>query len=225
MANKKKLIIVGGGNFGQIAFEYFTYDSGYQVSGFAVEAPFRKQDTLFGLPVVDFENIESHFSNQDYEIFIAVVFTELNRIRTRLYLESKNKGYKIASYVSSKAFCWRNVRLGENVFIFEDNTVQPFVEIGNNVILWSGNHIGHHSTIDDNCFISSHVVISGNCNIGKNCFIGVNAAIADGTVIADDCFIGMGAVINKDTESDKVYIGNPAVASSISATRLTKVGR
>lgn len=223
MNDCKKLVIVGDGNFGQIAFEYFTHDSSYEVVGFAVEANFRKQDSLFNLPVIDFEKIESNFSNEDHYIFVATTFVQLNRPRTRLYHEAKSKGYKIASYVSSKAFCWQNVKLGENVFIFEHNTIQPFVEIGNNVILWSGNHIGHHSIIKDNCFISSHVVISGHCEIGKNCFMGVNSTVADNIIIADDCLIGMGAVINKSTEENKVYMGNPGIASTIPATRLFKV--
>ena len=55
---------------------------------------------------------------------------------------------------------------GDNCFILEDNTVQPFVRIGSNVTLWSGNHIGHDSTIGDHCFISSHVVVSGHVDIG-----------------------------------------------------------
>ena len=224
MSNKeKKLVIIGDSSFAQIAYEYFTYDSPYEVLGFAVESEFRKQDSLFGLPVIDFEKIESHFSNKSHEVFVATTFVQLNRVRTRLYLAAKEKGYKIASYISSKAFCWRNVKLGENIFIFEDNTVQPFVEISNNVILWSGNHIGHHSIIKDNCFISSHVVISGHCEIEESCFIGVNATIANNIKIAKDCLIGMGAVINKSTEENKVYVGNPAIATSITAKRLFKV--
>lgn len=85
----------------------------------------------------------------------------MNRVRTRLYREAKAKEFSIASYVSSKAFVWRNVEIGENCCIFEDNVIQPFVNIGNNVIIWSGNHVGHHSVIKDRCFIASYVVISG----------------------------------------------------------------
>ena len=77
-----------------------------------------------------------------------------------------------ASYVSPRAFVWRNVKLGEHCFIFENNVLQPFVNIGDNVVLWSGNHIGHHSKIGDHCFVSSHVVVSGFCDIGANCFLG-----------------------------------------------------
>ncbi len=219
----KKLVIVGDTSFAEIAYEYFTHDSEYEVAGFAVEKNFRNKDFLFDIPVVDFETVNSKFATTTHEIFIATTYTQLNRLRTRLYLTSKKMGYTIASYVSSQAFCWHNVKLGENVFIFEDNTIQPFVEIGNNVILWSGNHIGHHSIIKDNCFISSHVAISGHCIIGENCFMGVNAAIANNLSIAPDSIIAMGAVITRDTEPNKVYKGNPATPSNTPAKIIFKV--
>jgi sugar O-acyltransferase (sialic acid O-acetyltransferase NeuD family) len=219
----KKVIIVGDGSFAQIAFEYFNYDSPYEVVAFAVEKNFRTRNELFGVPVVDFETLESYFSTENHELFVAITYLQLNRVRTRLYLEAKAKGYKLATYISSQAFCWRNVKIGENVFIFEDNTIQPFVEIGNNVILWSGNHIGHHSIIKDNCFISSHVVISGHCEIEANCFIGVNATISNNLKIAEDDLIGLGCVLNRSTEENKVYMGNPGVVVSVPAKKLMKV--
>jgi sugar O-acyltransferase (sialic acid O-acetyltransferase NeuD family) len=223
MKTKKKLIIVGDSDFAQIAYEYFSKDSQYDVIAFSVEEAFLTNTELFSLPIVKFENIEEIYSPTSHSIFIALTYAQLNRVRTRLYLQAKEKGYKIANYISSRSFCWDNVKLGENIFIFEDNTIQPFVEIGNNSIFWSGNHIGHHSKIGNNCFISSHSVISGHCDIGDNSFIGVNSTIADGISIAEDNFIGLGSVINKNTEANKIYTGNPAVASIVPATKMFKV--
>lgn len=40
MKKEKKLVIVGSGEFAEIAYEYFTYDSEYEVVGFAVEKEF-----------------------------------------------------------------------------------------------------------------------------------------------------------------------------------------
>jgi sugar O-acyltransferase (sialic acid O-acetyltransferase NeuD family) len=211
-------VIVGDGNFGQMAFKYFMHDSPYQVVGFAVERDMRTRDSLFDLPVVNFEEIENHFSNKDHEIFVAITFVQLNRPRTRLYLASKNKGYKIASYVSPKASCL-GAKLGENVFILEYTVIQPFAEIGNNVIfMGNANWIGHHTIIRDNCFISSHVAIAGCSEVGENCFIGINSSIADYTKIADDCFICMGSVVTKPTEPNNVYKGHPARSTGVKAT-------
>ncbi len=91
------------------------------------------------------------------------------------------------------------------------------------MVMWSGNHLGHQSVIKDHCFITSHVVISGYCEIGENAFIGVNAAIADGVVVARDNFIGMGSVVNKTTQENAVYTGNPAAMAKIAAKRFCRV--
>lgn len=219
----QKLIIVGDSSFAEIAYEYFTHDSDYDVVAFAVESAYKTRDTLFGLPIVDFETMQEHYAPEDHAMFTALTYAKMNRVRTRLYQEAKTKGYKIASYVSSRAFVWRNVSVGENVFIFEDNTVQPFCTIEDNVILWSGNHIGHHSIIRKNTFISSHVVVSGHCEIKQNGFIGVNVAIGNNLVIAEDNFFAQGSVVFKDTEADKMYFGNPAEPRTISALRYFKV--
>ena len=192
-----------------MAYDYFTYDSPYDVVAFAVEAEYARKSEFAGLPVVHFEEVERLYPPGTHEAFAAISYTQLNRVRARLYQATKAKGYILASYVSSKAFVWRNVEIGENCFIFENNVVQYAVKIGNNVVFWSGNHIGHQTVIKDNVFISSHVVVSGYCEVGENCFLGVNSCIANNIQIAPDCVIGMGAVIHKNTEAGKVYVGNP----------------
>jgi sugar O-acyltransferase (sialic acid O-acetyltransferase NeuD family) len=211
---RKKLIIFGTGSFGKIAYTYFKNDSNYKPYAFTVEKQHMKSESFFNLPVVPFEKVEKFYSPKEYFMFIAVGPLGLNKFRTEIVQRAKAKKYKLASYISSKAFAWSKepgkVEIGENCFIFEGNLIQPFVKIGNNVIIWSGNHIGHESIIEDNCFITSHVVISGFCKIGKNSFLGVNACIKDGVQIAEDCVIGMGAVVVKNTEKGKIYIGNPA---------------
>ena len=197
MIKNKKLIIIGAGEFAEIAYEYFTYDSEYEVAVFAVEKKFRAQDSLFGLPVIDFENVEKLYPPTEYETYVAITYTQLNRARRRLFLACKEKGYRCASYVSSHAFVWRNVKIGENTFIFEDNTIQYHVEIGNNVVLWSGNHIGHRTVIEDDVWLTSHAVISGFCRIGKGSFIGVNATLGDNETLGKDTVFGAGSVTGK----------------------------
>lgn len=166
-----KLVIVGDSAFAQVAHEYFENDSSYQVVGFSVESPYLHRRDLMGLPVVPLRLSKRSFPSE-HHLFVATAYTQLNRLRTRLYLLAKDKGYELARYVSNRAFLSKSASIGEHCFIFEGNVIQPFVQIGNNVILWSGNHIGHHSVIKDNVFISSHVVIAGFSEIGENSFLG-----------------------------------------------------
>ena len=201
----RKLILGGDSAFAEIAYEYFTHDSPHDVVAFAVERKYIKRESLFDVPIVAFEDIETRFAPSEHSFYSAHVYTQLNRLRTRFAAEAKAKGYTLTSYISPKAFVWRNVTFGEHCFIFENNVIQPFVKVGSNVVLWSGNHIGHHSIIHDNCFIASHVVVSGFCEIGENTFMGVNATMANNVKIAPDCLIGAGATILRDTLPGKLY--------------------
>ena len=222
MEEPSKIVIVGDGETAELAYEYFTHDSPHEVVAFSVESEYAKKDSLFGLPVVHFEEIERAHDPASHAAFVAISYTQLNRVRARLYREAKRKGYRFVSYVSSRAFVWHNVQIGENCFIMENNVLQYAVRVGNNVVLWSGNHVGHQTVIHDNVFVSSHVVISGYCEIGENCFLGVNSCLANNISIGKDCLIGMGAVVNKSTEERKVYVGSPAkpLSDSFAAMRV-----
>lgn len=223
MNKDRKLILLGDGAFAEIAYEYFMHDTAYEVVAFSVERAFLKRDRCFGLPVIPFEELERSHTPAEHSFYAALVYSQLNRLRTRLYRAAKVKGFAPASYVSPSAFVWRNVELGEHCFIFENNVVQPFVKLGDNVVLWSGNHIGHHSRIGANCFISSHVVISGFCDIGENCFFGVNSTLADRVRIERDCLIGAQALVTKDVKENQLMPGAKAEAAKLSARAYFKV--
>lgn len=207
----RKLVIFGSGQIAQLAKHYFESDSCYEVTAFTVDTEYCHEEKFENLPLLPFETIQGVLTPHEVDMFIALSYTQMNKLRAQKLLEARGKGYNIASYISSKCSYLSQNMPGENAFILEDNTIQPYVKIGTNVTLWSGNHIGHHSEIGHHNFISSHVVISGGCKISSNCFIGVNAAIANNITISKATLIGAGAVIIKDTEANGVYVANRSI--------------
>jgi len=206
MKKSKKIVVFGYGTFAEIIHQYLTDDSEYEVVAFTLDDKYIKEDTYLGLPMVPFSKIQELYPPLDYFMHIGLSYTNLNHLRENCYYEAKAKGYTLPTYISSKATVLTKYPIGDNCFIFENNTIQPFVKIGNNVILWSGNHIGHHGEIQDHNFISSHVVISGQCLIKSNCFIGVNSTIAHGVTIEKENLIGASSYIAKNTEPKAVYV-------------------
>jgi sugar O-acyltransferase (sialic acid O-acetyltransferase NeuD family) len=202
----KQLVIFGTGDIAQIANYYFHIDSNYKVAAFTVNEAYLKETVFEGLPVVPFENLETQYPPAQFDVFVALSYAKLNKVRRDKYEEAKAKGYGLASYVSSRCSYMSQFAPGDNCFIFEDNTVQPFVKIGNNVTLWSGNHIGHHSVVHDHNFISSHVVISGHCEIKSHCFLGVNATLHNNVTIAEENIVAAGAIITKNTNDGDVWL-------------------
>lgn len=206
----KKLIIFGIGETAEIAYEYFTYDSDYEVVAFTADKEYIKTETMFDLPVIPFDEIEKGFSPQHYSMFAASTYNRLNRVRALMYRKAKEKNYQMANYISSNAFVWRNVKLGDNIMIFENNVLQHHVQIGNNVVLWSGNHVGHRTIIEDHAYLSSHCVVSGFCKIGKFSFLGVNCTVNDNIEIGEDNIIGSGALVIKSSGKGELLVGAPA---------------
>lgn len=217
---KKQLVIFGSSDIGELAYYYFSTDSNYEVVAFALDENYIKDTEFCGLPVVPFEDVAKKYPPDSHDFFIALGYSKLNAVRKEKFLAAKEMGYKLVSFVSSRATVLNEGRIGENCFIFEDNTIQPFVTIGNNVTLWSGNHIGHHSVIHDHTFIASHVVVSGGVEIGEQCFIGVNATLRDHIKVGDRCVVGAGALLLADAEPEGVYIGSATERAKVPSTRL-----
>jgi sugar O-acyltransferase (sialic acid O-acetyltransferase NeuD family) len=201
-----KLVIFGAGDIARLAHHYFTHDSPHEVAAFVVDRAFRQGDAFQGLPLIDAEDVTDRFPPSDYDMFVAMSYAKMNAVRAEKYATMKAAGYRLVSYVSSRCSYLSQTPPGDNCFILEDNTVQPFVTIGNNVTLWSGNHIGHDVTIEDHCFITSHVVVSGWVRIGTRSFIGVNATLRNSITIAPETLIGAGAIIMKNTKPKQVYM-------------------
>jgi len=215
-----KVVIFGLRDTAELAHFYLVNDSDHEVVAFCVNREYLTQPEFKGLPVVALEEVENSYPPDTHQFFVPMTAKHMNRDREHAYNDVKTRGYGCISYVSSYATVFPGAQIGENCFILEDNTIQPFTSIGNNVVLWSGNHIGHHGVISDHVFFTSHVVLSGHCTVDSYCFFGVNSTIRDGLHIAEGTFVAMGACVTRDTEPWGVYKGLPAKKTPEASTAL-----
>lgn len=206
-----KVIIFGERDFAELAHFYLTTDTEHQVAGFTVNREYMPTNQkVFGLPVFPFEDLRETCPPESFALFAPMSHRRMNRCRAAIYQAGKSWGYRFVSYISSRATVFHSDRIGDNCFILENNTIQPFVTIGNNVVLWSGNYIGHHSLIADHVFFSGHVAVGGHCTVAQYSFFGVNSAIRDGVHIREGTLVGMSACITRDTTAWGIYKGVPA---------------
>ncbi len=219
----KDIVVFGTGPIAELAALYFAEDAGRRVAGFTVDSAYATTPAFAGLPLVAFEEVEARFPPAEYDLFVALAYTQLNRLRRAKVDAAKARGYGIAHYVSNRATRFSTFEPAENQFILEDNTIQPFATVGRNVTLWSGNHIGHHSTIAEDVFIASHVVVSGGVTIGARSFVGVNVTIRDHVTIGADCVIGAGALVLKDIPDGSVLAPTGTEVSRVPSHRLKRI--
>jgi sugar O-acyltransferase (sialic acid O-acetyltransferase NeuD family) len=217
---KQQIIVFGTGEIAELADFYFTNDSEFEVVGFTVDGAYLKDAKFRGRPVVPFEQVGDQFPPERYGFFVAVSYAKLNAVRAEKVTAARAEGYRLVSYLSSRATVFPGFEPKDNCFILEDNTIQPFAGIGANVTLWSGNHIGHHSVIEDDVFLASQVVVSGGVRIGQGSFVGVNVTIRDHVTIGKKCVLGAGALVLEDQPDFSVVAPRGTERSPVPSTRL-----
>lgn len=198
----------------------FLHDSDFEVSAFTVDREFISEDSLFDLPVIPFDLVESSYPPNEYAMHVAVGHVRVNQVRARKYFQAKEMGYQLINYICSSCQTWPGLVIGDNCKIGPHATINPFAKLGNNVRIGSGSNVGHHTVIKDHCSLASNVSIAGNVVLEPFCLIGANATIRDRITIARECVIGAGAVILQDTKPGEVYLGRPAELLPITSDQL-----
>lgn len=202
---ERRLVIVGDTALAEIAFEFFTRDSPYHVAAFAVDRPFLRQDHLLGRPVVALDEAGERYPPATHDLFVAVSASRLNRLRHDLMDRGRALGYRLATYVSSRAHVWPNAQLGENCMVFPTAVVDPFARVGEGVILWTGSLVGHHSTVGPCAFLSMNATVCGFASVGAHAFLGAGCTVADRVEVAADSLVGAGVCLRHPTTPGAVY--------------------
>ncbi|HEY2799105.1 MAG TPA: acetyltransferase [Chthoniobacterales bacterium] len=220
-----KIIVFGIGRGANIATRYFSDDSPHQVVAYTADDEYVELGANFlGRPVIPFSRIADEIPPEKAQMFIPLGFQRMNALRAEKFVAAKKRGYRLASYISSRILASGMPEFGENCLILEGNVFNYDVTIGNDVVMWSGNHVGDLSMIEDHVFISSHVVLSGEVKIGANSFLGVNATISNYVRVGERCYIGANTLVAQDISADSVVVAKgTAVLESIDSTRFLDV--
>lgn len=216
------IVLFGAGQIADVARVYIDTHGPDRIVGFTVDDSHRTSDMFAGRPLVSWEDLERVFPPGQVKLLGPLSFRRLNEFRRTRYADAKARGYGFASFIHPSCQVYTE-HIGENCFILENNTLQPFSEIGDNVIIWSNNHIGHHSRIGDHCFLASHVGVSSNVVIGPECFVGGKAAIDYGVTVGARSFLGTASVILKSVPPDSVVLGESSPLAPYSSQRLKRL--
>jgi sugar O-acyltransferase (sialic acid O-acetyltransferase NeuD family) len=206
-----KVVLFGSGRFAEMNHFCLTADSPHEVVAFTVDrSQLQRPEELLGCPVVAFEEVVRHYPPDEYLMAVPLGLKRVNRLRAEKFEQARAKGYRLVTYVSSKAVTWPDAAIGESCFVYENVVIKPFARLGRDVIVEAGSVVGHHTEIQDHCFLGPHSVVLGECTVEPYCIIGANAVVREGVKIGAGCIIGAGAVITRNTRPGGVYLAPAA---------------
>jgi len=219
------VVIFGTSLTARSAAYLLSHDSNYRPVGFTVHERFIREPEFAGLPVRRFEDLERAFPPERVAMIAPLGWTRMGAFREEVVAAGKARGYRFASYVSSRAMTWQGFAAGENCLVYDGVIVEPYARIGENCIVRAGATLSHDVRLGDHCFVAPRASIGGCASIGDHCVIGANSTITDSVQIAPRCFVAAGAVVTADTAPDGIYRGNPARRSPVTVDEFRKFSK
>ncbi|MDL2241960.1 acetyltransferase [Bacteroidales bacterium OttesenSCG-928-L03] len=204
----RNLIIFGDSQFAERIYKYISLEGVDKVIAFTQEASYIRHGKKLKIPVLPFESLSQKVS-VEFEIIIGIGYSEMNNLRKKIYLLCKQYGFTIGSYISANAFVYSD-SYSEGLFVCPGAVIGPNCTIGVCNFFGSNSALSHDNKIGDYNFISTGSIIGGFAKINNNCFLGLNSTVRDNIEIADFSLVGASANVIKSTETQSVYIGNPA---------------
>ena len=179
-----KIVIFGTTQMAKLTHFYLTHDSPHEVAAFTVDRDYMEEETLCGLPVVPFEEVDSIYPPGNYKMLVPIFYNGENKLRTEKYHQGKAKGYELINYLSSEAVIRPGQVVGDNCFIGERSFCEPSAVIGSNVVIFPRCSIGHDVRIRDHCYLAPHAVLLEGVIVEEYCFVGGNATIIENITVA-----------------------------------------
>lgn len=204
--NKKRLVMFGTGKIAEVLSDYIRRDSDYEIVAYTCDAAFVGAGEHDGLPLISFEQVDRQYPPKTHQLHIGVGYHQLNRLRERLFSEAKAKGYRLASFVSSRAWPGKDAAVGENCFVADGVSIEPGARIGNNVSLWGNVVVGHHAKIQDHCWLAAGTVIGGGSVVEDRCFLALNVTVGNEVTIGADSFLGARTLVTKSLARKSVVV-------------------
>ena len=193
----EKLIIVGLGPTARHVFSFVQYHQLYNLIGFAVNSSYKTDNMFCGLPVYTLENLKEEVQEDDYVVFVALMWNHLNRDRKKLYEYCKTKGYRMTNLISPLAVIRGEIQ-GDNCWIHDFVVIQNNTIIGSDVLLMAYAFIGGDSIVNSHCFFAARSLLAGGCTIGEQSFVGLSATVFDDTVVGKKCIIGACSAVKRN---------------------------
>ena len=132
-------------------------------------------------------------------------------LRKKLFNFFKKKGYNFLTYIHPAAVEVLNAECGEGSIVFPGVVLGPFVKLGDNVCIHSNVTVEHRTFIGSHSYVSLGTSIAGDCHIDRMSFVGINAGISNSVFLQENTVVGAGAIVLKSfLKKNITLIGTPA---------------
>lgn len=206
----KRLVIYGAGGHArethQLVDDINGADPTWELIGAVVDAQYRGQGVLHGLPVF----ADAGLLDTPPVPAVVVAIGEPGaraRIVERLCAHAPRQ---FPCLVHPHAWVARRAILGEGSLVLAGSTINCDVQLGSHVSVNLGVTISHDCVVGDYVSLGPGVHLAGGVSVGRGSDLGTGVCVRPGARIGANCVVGAGSVVVADVPPGVIAYGVPA---------------
>lgn len=206
--SKKKILIIGAGQFGIIVSNILKNSKEFEIIGFIDNNSKKLNKKINKIKVVGTDKKLNFYKKKKINLAIAIFDTKK---RNQIIKRYQNGGFLFPKIFHNSCNIEKNVKIGKGTIITNSSIVLNNTTIGKFCLIGSGIKILHHVSIADNCVIGGGTTVGSNVQIEKNVFVGVGAVFASKKIkVGKNSYVCSGSVVMNNIRERSKVIGNPA---------------
>ncbi len=204
---KKKLLIIGAGEYSRVILEIFQLLGNAEEIGFIDDNRSLHGRSFAGIPVLGGSDLLAELIEQGFHHFIVSV--GVPKIRSLLFNRCLEAGLEPISAVHPRA-C-----VSGSAVIHPGAVVEAFSVIAVNAVVERGSFVtqncsvSHDCVLQEFCHLAPGCHLGGSVNVGRGTLVGVGAAIAPHVDIGNHVIITPGTSIDGSVAKGSVMEGVP----------------
>ena len=211
MTQRRKLIVIGAGGFGQeviwAARNFNTVHPAYDIVGYCDDDQTKAGQAIYGCRVLGtVESVNGELAEKP--CFVCAIGD--NRRRAEVVARATGLGWHAVTIIDPSVVVAEHVTVGDGTYVGAGSVLSPYACIGNHVIINHGCSIGHNSVLGDFVQVSPGGRVSGYSTLLEGAALASNAVVAPGKTIGRYAFVGACSFAMTDVPDGATAIGTPA---------------
>lgn len=211
MTERRKLIVVGAGGFGQeviwAAKNFNAVHPTYDVLGYCDDDPDKKGEAIYGYQVLGSPQ-EADAGMREKPCFVCAIGSNMERSHTVRHVLAL--GWLPVTIIDPSVIVAEGVTVGDGTYVGAGSILSPYARIGEHVIINHNCSIGHNSVLGGFSQVSPGGRVSGESVLQEGATLGSNAVVAPGKTVGRYATIGACSFALTDIPDGATAIGIPA---------------
>lgn len=208
----RRLVIVGGGDFGKEVFQYAADVSSTPNSVRGVLDDVR-QDADWGPDSPPVLGTINNYQIQPADLFLIAIGEP--SVRRDVALRLTQRGGTLGTLLHPTSYVAPTARIEEGCIVGPFAFVGPSALLERNSVMNVYASAGHDAVIGCHSVLSPYAVVNGRVVLEEAVFMGTHATVVFGKTVGKNAKIAAGSVVFRDVPPRHLAVGNPAKSREI----------